>query len=120
MYKVLGINWDTNTDSFVIEFDSLVEAAFYETVTKRNILKFIASLFDPLGLGSPCILRSKVLFQKLCKDKIHWGSPVSESVKEQQIKYLINLKAIKSVAIERHLFCCEVLESCMGFGTVLV
>ena len=30
--KVLGINWDTNTDSFVIEFGSLVEGTYYETV----------------------------------------------------------------------------------------
>ena len=108
--KVLGINWDTNTDSFVIEFGSLVEDTYYETVTKRNILKFSASLFYPLGFASPFILPSKVLFQKLCKDKIHWDSPVSESVKEQWIKYLNNLKAIKSVAIERHLFCCEASE----------
>ena len=32
---------------------------------------------------------------------------MSESVKEQWIKYLNNLKAIKSVAIEKHLFYCE-------------
>ena len=32
--KVLGINWDTNTNSFVIEFDSVVEDTYYETVTK--------------------------------------------------------------------------------------
>ena len=108
--KLLGINWYTNTDSFVIEFYSLVEDTFYETVTKRNISKFNASLFDPLGLPSPFILSSKVLFQKLCKDKIHWDSPASECVKEQWIKYLNNLKAIKSVAIERHLLYCEVSE----------
>ena len=108
--KVLGINWDTNTDSFVIKFDSRSEDAYYEAVTRSNILKFSASLFDPLGLASPFILSSKLLLQKLCKDKIDWDSPVSESVNEQWIKYLNDLKTIKSVAIERHLFCCEVLE----------
>ena len=46
---------------------------------------------------------------------------MSESVKEQRIKlflgsngsncyFFYNLKAIKSVAIERHLFCCEASE----------
>ena len=119
--KVLEINWETNTDSFVIEFDSLVEDTYYETVTKRNILKFSASLFDPLRLASPFILPSKVLFQKLCKDKIHWDSPVSESVQEQWIKYFNNLKTIKFVVIERHLFSCEASEKelhgfCDSFG----
>ena len=74
--------------------------------------------FDP---ASPFILPSKVLFQKLCRDEIHWDNPVSESVKEQWIKYLNNLKAIKSVAIGRHLFCCEASEKqlhgfCDGSG----
>ena len=118
---MLGINWDTNTDSFFIEFDSSVEGTYHETVTKRSILKFSASLFGPLEFASLFILPSKVLFQKLCKDKIHWDSTVSESVKEQWIKlflgsnrsncyFFYNLKAIKSVAIERHLFCCEASE----------
>ena len=106
--NVLGINWNTNTDFFVILLDSLVEDTFYETVTKRNILKFSASLFDPIELALPFILPSKVLFQKSCKDKIHWDNPVPDSVKEQWIKYLNNLKAIKSVAIKRQLFCYEV------------
>ena len=35
--KILGINWDTNIDSLIIEFDSLVEDTYYKTVTKRNI-----------------------------------------------------------------------------------
>ena len=82
---VLGINWDTNTDSFAIEFDSLVEDTYYETVTKRNILKFSTSLFDPLGLALPFILTSKVLFQKLCKDKIDWDSPVSKVSRKNEL-----------------------------------
>ena len=61
--KVPGINWDTNTNPFVTEFDSLVEGTYYEIVTNRNALKFSASLFDPLGLASPFILPSNVLFQ---------------------------------------------------------
>ena len=35
---------------------------------------------------------------------------MSESIKKQWIKYLNNLKTIKSVATERHLFCCEASE----------
>lgn len=90
---------------FVIDFDSLVEDTFYRTVTKRNILKSNASLFDPLELVPPFILTSKVLFQKFCKYKVYWYSPVSESVKEQCIKHLNDLKAIRSAAIERNLLC---------------
>ena len=89
----------------VIDFDSLVEDAFYRIVTKRNILKSNASLFDPLELVPPVILISKVLFQNFCKYKVYWYIPVAESVKEQCIKNLNDLKAIKYVAIERNLLC---------------
>ena len=89
----------------VIDFDSLVEDAFYRIVTKRNILKSNASLFDPLELVPPVILISKVLFQNFCKYKVYWYIPVAESVKEQCIKHLNDLKAIKYVAIERNLLC---------------
>ena len=91
--------------SFVIDFDSLVEDAFYRIVTKRNILKSNASLFDPLELVPPVILISKVLFQNFCKYKVYWYISVAESVKEQCIKHLNDLKAIKYVAIERNLLC---------------
>ena len=32
-------------------------------VTKRNILKVTAKLFDPLGITSPIIIKNKILFQ---------------------------------------------------------
>ena len=105
-HKVLEINWDTNNDTLVIEFEKLVDEFLKMDVTKRNILKLSASTFDPLGLICPFILPSKVLFQKLCKYKIDWDSNVSDNITEQWKKYLCNLKTLKSIVIERHLFCC--------------
>ena len=108
--RVLGLNWDTKNDTFVIEFMKLVDEFLKMDVTKRNILKFSASTFDPLGLICPFILPSKVLFQKLCKDKIDWDSNVSNVMNEEWKKYLFNLKTLKSEVIERHLFCCETID----------
>ena len=95
------------SDHETTSFDSLVEDLYYETDTKKNVLKFSASLFDQLGLASPSILPSKVSFQKLCKDKTHWDCLVSESIEKHWIKFLNDLKTIKSVTIERYLFRCE-------------
>ena len=47
-HKVLEINWDTNNDTLVIEFEKLVDEFLKMDVTKRNILKLSASTFDPL------------------------------------------------------------------------
>ena len=73
--KVLGINWDTNTDSLVIEFDSLVEGTYCEVVTKRNILKFSASLFDPLGWHHHLFYPAKFYFKNYAKIKFIGTAP---------------------------------------------
>ena len=47
--RTLGITWDIVKDSFI--FESLTFER--EEVTKRAILKIVASIFDPLGFISP-------------------------------------------------------------------
>ena len=40
--------------------------------TKRSLIHFIASIFDPLGLTIPVILNMKELYQDACKQKLKW------------------------------------------------
>ena len=46
--KVLGIPWSLKTDQILITVPSVPSPC-----TRRNILSFIASIFDPLGLSCP-------------------------------------------------------------------
>ena len=55
--KVLGLEWDTNTDEFVYRFDSFIQKANELPPTKRNVLRVAASFYDPLGLISPITTR---------------------------------------------------------------
>jgi hypothetical protein len=61
--SIFGVMWDSENDSIVMKvteppkLDAKVE-------TKRTVLQTIARLFDPIGLFSPFILTSKLLFQK--------------------------------------------------------
>lgn len=48
--KVLGIVWDDLNDKLVFDLETLYAAAKDLPPTKRNVLKIIASFFDPLGL----------------------------------------------------------------------
>ena len=61
--KVLGLIWNTSIDSFVFRLDRLVDLARSLEPTKRNLLKIVAKLFDPMGLLSPVIIPMKCLFQ---------------------------------------------------------
>ena len=53
--KVLGVLWDIQRDEFRFEFDEFMKKAFLLELTKRNVLKVAALLYDPLGLISPVI-----------------------------------------------------------------
>ena len=67
--KVLGSNWNYQTDEFLFEFQNLINEANELTCTKRNVLKVGASFFDPLGLLRPVTLLTKLLFKNICETK---------------------------------------------------
>ena len=46
------------------------------STTKRNIMKTLASFFDPLGHLQPILLHYKLLLQKLRKMKLNWETKI--------------------------------------------
>ena len=59
--KALGVTWQAQEDDFRVKL-VLPEI---EKVTKRQVVKQIAKLFDPLGFLAPCIVVGKILVQEL-------------------------------------------------------
>ena len=45
--------------------------------TKRGILKQISTIFDPLGLVAPFVLRAKLILQRLWRLGFDWDQPIS-------------------------------------------
>ena len=66
--RVLGVEWDIESDTFVFRFNKFTEIAKSLSSNKRKILKVPASFYDPLGFISPVTARVKCIFQLLCKD----------------------------------------------------
>jgi hypothetical protein len=48
--------------------------------TKRKLTQVSASVFDPLGLISPFLVRSKVIIQEVYKLKIDWDDVIPEAI----------------------------------------
>ena len=44
--------------------------------TNWSLIKYFASLYDPLGLFNPYIVQLKILFQKVCKVGISWDQTI--------------------------------------------
>ena len=67
--KILGLNWDKQRDTFRVEIPTE-----NQPLTKRNVLKTLASIYHPLGFISPVILIGKILFRNLCDLSIPWDN----------------------------------------------
>ena len=74
--KLLGISYDSHSDDFYFCFTELIEHISKFPASRRSLLKVTASMFDPLGLLSPFIIRLKMLFQTLCSKGIGWDRPL--------------------------------------------
>ena len=59
--KALRTNWNSFTDEFHFKFQTHVESAKGLMPTKPNVLRVIASFYDPMGLISPIIVQMKIL-----------------------------------------------------------
>ena len=48
--------------------------------TKRNFLSRIATLFDPLGLLSPFLIRAKILMQEVWLNGLEWDERLPQKL----------------------------------------
>ena len=75
--KVLGHNWDIETDQLSLQpSNHVLDTKLKET--KRSVLKNVASVFDPLGLYSPTILKGKLLLQTLWSQNLDWDEEIRD------------------------------------------
>ena len=71
----LGLQWNSNEDVFVVP---ATLAPFDHPITKRNVLKKVATVFDPLDLISPFIVQAKIMLQELWHRGYDWDEEVED------------------------------------------
>ena len=60
--RALGLEWDPEEDTFKIKVKKKEPV-----LTKRGLLSYVSSVYDPLGFVSPFVLTAKKLFQQETK-----------------------------------------------------
>ena len=75
--KTLGIVWMAEGETFTFLSNNTHDDFNY---TKRNILKKISTLFDPLRLLAPFSIRSKLLMQETWSSGIDWDEKVPGAI----------------------------------------
>ena len=62
-----------------------------QPLTKKGLLAMMSSIYDPLGLVPPFLLKGRKNILELCKDSFQWDHPVLENIKQQWLKWKSNL-----------------------------
>ena len=73
-----GLPWNKTEDSIAVTFR---EAS--PEVSKREMLRFLASVYDPLGLALQVSLVGKLLYREVCDQHLPWDQEVPETVVNQ-------------------------------------
>jgi hypothetical protein len=94
--RALGVSWCIENDQ--LKFRIVVHS---HALTRRGVLSTVCSMFDPLGLLAPVVLKGKIILQTLCKDHLGWDDPLPDSIRSQWEMWLQSLTQLTSLGINR-------------------
>ena len=98
MSKTLGLSWFSEEDTLSVPASP---RSTTRPITKRNVLKKIATVFDPLGLISPVVIRGKQLLQTLWGRGYDWDDEILDDVANEIQSWFDQLLAIAQVKVPR-------------------
>lgn len=105
MERTLGLTWTPSTDK--LGFDLSLKKIKREVAeglrrpTKREMLKIIMSVFDPLGILSPLSVRGKMLLQLVWRTRLEWDQIINDEIAQKWFQWLEDLKRCKNYTIPR-------------------
>ena len=101
--RVFGVLWNSAKDVLQIK---VVQKSFQ--ATKCGISSYISSIFDPLGLLTPVLLRPKLIIQDLWWLKLDWDTPIPCKLENLWLLWRENVNEFSKIKIPRwHGFCHE-------------
>ena len=94
--RALGIIWNKSSDE--LGYDVCVTA---KPTTRRGILSMLSSVFDPLGLASPFVLKARLIVQRLCREKLGWDEPIPDNELKEWKKWTSELPDLALIKVPR-------------------
>ncbi|XP_055633369.1 uncharacterized protein LOC129773748 [Toxorhynchites rutilus septentrionalis] len=107
MEKVLGMWWSTTTDVFRYKLctdrnQELLSGSKYPT--KRDVLRTLMAIYDPLGLIAHYLMYLKVLLQEIWRAKTGWDDTIEHKHLEKWLLWLRILPELETVEVPRCYF----------------
>ena len=90
--KFLGVQYSTQTDDFSVETSICMK----EKLTKRDIVSQLNSIYDPIGLAAPLLIKLKHLMREIFNCNIDWKDEIPSNLSKQWVR---SCRDINNVAI---------------------
>ena len=100
--KYLGYFWHPKSDSLRLKYQRKNDLS-HEKFTKRKVLQEVATLFDPLLLLSPFIVKFRLFFANVCmvmKDK-NWDDELPVHMQDEFKKILEDIQDVSELSVTR-------------------
>ena len=94
--RALGVKWCVEQDLLCLE---PVKSEFPNT--KRGILSATSSVFDPLGLAAPYVMKAKLIIQELWRRHIEWDEELPDDILQRWQSWKDGLKTSQIIAVPR-------------------
>ncbi|XP_055543767.1 uncharacterized protein LOC129729280 [Wyeomyia smithii] len=102
--STLGLIWEPKTDTLRFQVELPLPAA---VLTKRNVMSYIAQIFDPLGLVGPTIMKAKLFMQRLWAlrsadgQRFEWDQPLPLKLQDAWKEYHTTIDVLRQIKIPR-------------------
>jgi len=101
--KTLGVTWLPEEDVFTFKANPPEETFQF---TKRNFLRKIATLFDPIGFLAPFTIRAKIMMQEMWTAGLEWDELCPGELINKSREWFCELEELPVIKVSR----------CLRFG----
>lgn len=106
--KVLGLYWNTSSDEFFfkLSFNKVDPKIVSKELvpTKREVLRIVMSVYDPLGFLSIVTVYGKILLKEIWRAGISWDERISSDLVPSWNDWLEGLNQVQTIRIQRCYF----------------
>lgn len=95
--KTLGVLWTADEDTFSFKYSLTPDIQ----LTKRNVLKKTATIYDPLGFLAPYVVRAKLLIQQAWIEAADWDVRLPVHHQEQWKSWFQESTGLEGIRIPR-------------------
>lgn len=103
--RILGVWWQPTMDilTFKINFDKVDSDILTgrRNPTKRDILKLVMSIFDPLGMAANIVIKGKILLQNIWRSGVSWDDVLPHELLNSWNNFTTHLHKLSLLKIPR-------------------